>query len=89
MDIASDDLFAPFILLLSLRIAWLILAIFAFLLVTLDAHRFQYIYLLVHISLSAINIPLDASIIFLSLCGTLSTPGLRRYCTVFLLTSNK
>jgi hypothetical protein len=79
VDIAADDLFVPFSLLLSLRLIWLSLAIVS--LSRCLPSNFE-IYVIAHIASQGINIPLESVIILFSLSGSLKIPGLRRYCTV-------
>lgn len=82
VDIATDDLFTPFSLILFLRLIWLCLAIVSIVSLSDCVYSNHGIYLVTVIAMSALNIPVELFMIIFSLSGSLKTPGIRRFCTV-------
>lgn len=85
LDIAADDLFIPFSLILSLRLIWLAVSIVALQSLTATPGCLLHnatLYVIAHLALSTLNIPIESLICVFSLSGTLRDLGTRRFCKV-------
>ncbi|KAJ3278673.1 hypothetical protein HK104_002114, partial [Borealophlyctis nickersoniae] len=83
IDLASDDLYVPAAYLVFLHLVWLPCTVAAYILVPPDCqvHHDLRLYLIVYVALMAVELLVEVAILVLSMMGTVSRKGPRKYCS--------